>query len=322
MTVLVTGGAGFLGSHLTEDLVASGQTVRVLDNFTTGMRENLSRVRGRIELIEGDITSYEVVRRACAGVDSVYHCAAVLDRPGMDPMAVHRCCATGTLHVLQAAKKAECRRVVYASTAAVYGWARSLPLGEDHPTQPASNYGSSKLAGEVYCLHFTQNFGLSTVRLRLSDVIGPQQPTDSPYGKGLRQIVAAMVSGQRPVIFGDGNQLQEFLAVEDAVQAFQLAAQIDRGSGRVYNISRGKATTARELVAMINGFLGTSLEPIFVDSYHGQLLYQVADVSRAKAELGFCPATDLSFAVGRMIDEYRSKAGQAAATLATNGSRK
>ena len=319
MTVLVTGGAGFLGSHLTETLLARGHLVRVLDNFSTGVRDNLARCCDRIELIQGDITSYDTVRRACVGVDLVYHLAAVLDHPGMDAMAVHRCCATGTLHVLQAAKKADCRRVVYASTGAVYGWSRTQPLGEDNPTQPASNYASSKLAGEVYCLHFTQNFGLSTVRLRLFDVIGPRQPSNSPYGKGLRQIVAAMVSGQRPVIYGDGNQLQEFLAVEDAVQALQLAAEIDSGSGRVYNISRGKATTAREVVAMVNGFLGTSIKPIVVDSYHGQQLYQVADVSRAKAELGFCPATDLPLAVGRMIDEYRKKSREEAGALATDG---
>src|SRR5215813_2822897 len=227
MTVcLVTGGAGFIGSHLVEALVRANHLVRVFDNFSTGDTTNLDGVRDRVEVLEGDLTDLESVRRATRGAELVFHQAALASVPRSiaDPLATHAACATGTLHVLQAAREAGVRRVVYAASSSAYGSLAKLPKSEADPTLPLSPYATAKLAGEHYCAAFTQVYGLETVRLRYFNVFGPRQSPDSPYAAVIPRFLRFMLEGRSPPIHGDGLQSRDFTYVEDVVRANLLAA--------------------------------------------------------------------------------------------------
>ncbi len=313
MTVcLVTGGAGFIGSHLVEALLERGHRVRVLDNFSTGDPSNLERVRQDIEVLEGDVIDFETTRRAVRGVEVVFHQAALASVPRSiaDPLATHAACVTGTLQLLQSAREAGVRRVVYAASSSAYGASTKLPKSESDPTLPLSPYAAAKLAAEHYCAAFSEVYGLETVRLRYFNIYGPRQTPDSPYAAVIPLFMQAMLAGRSPFVNGDGQQSRDFTFVEDAVQANLLAAETPGISGRVYNIACGRRTSLLELVEKINVLLGTSILPSYRDPRPGDVRHSQADIARAQCELGFQPRTDIDRGLRRCLEYQR--AGQPA----------
>src|SRR5947208_3940517 len=236
-TCLVTGGAGFIGSHLVEALLARGDEVRVLDDFSTGDPANLDGVSRRIDLIQGDVCDLDTVQMSMKGVEVVFHQAALASVPRSvaNPVATHRVCVDGTLHVLLAARDAGVRRVVYAASSSAYGNSARLPKSESDPAAPLSPYAVAKLAGEHYCAAFSEVYGLETVRLRYFNVFGPRQTPDSPYAAVIPLFIRAMTSGKSPTIHGDGTQSRDFTFVADVVQANLKAADAPAVSGNVYN---------------------------------------------------------------------------------------
>ncbi|HLJ92695.1 MAG TPA: SDR family oxidoreductase [Gemmataceae bacterium] len=306
---LVTGGGGFIGSHLVDSLVARGHQVRVLDDFSTGHVANLSRVRSKIEVVEGDIGDLDVVRAATKGAELVFHQAnlASVSRSVVDPLTTHQICATGTLHVLLAAREQRVRRVIYGASASAYGDGAPLPRRENEPLLPISPYAVAKLAGEHYCVAFSYAYGLETVRLRYFNVFGPRQFSGSPYATVIPLFLEAMIAGRRPVIHGDGAQSRDFAYVDDAVQANLLAAEAPRASGKVYNVASGRRTTLLELVDRINAILGTDIKPIHTAPRVGDIRHSFADISRAQAELGYCPCTDLGQCLRTCIEYFAAK---------------
>lgn len=292
---LVTGGAGFLGSHLVEALVSQRYQVRVLDDFSTGKRENLRTVLGQIELIEGSVTEKAVVESAVRGCEWVFHLAAIasVQRSLEDPGLTHAVCATGTLNVLDAARRFGVRRVVYAGSSSCYGDQSSGARREDDPLRPLSPYAAAKLAGEMYCQAYWRAFGLETVVLRFFNIYGPRQDPKSPYSGVIALFAAAMSRGCRPTVHGDGLQSRDFVYVADAVQALLLAAQTASACGQVYNIGTGRATTVLDLVRLFNELLGTNAAPEWGPPRPGDVRHSLADISRAQRELGYRPGTPL-----------------------------
>jgi UDP-glucose 4-epimerase len=321
MTVcLVTGGSGFIGSHLVEALVQRGDTVRVLDNFSTGDPTNLERAREQVRVFDGDVTDPEAVRAAVRGAEVVYHQAALASVPRSvaDPLATHQACATGTLHVLMAAREAGVRRVVYAASSSAYGNSDRLPKCETDPTAPLSPYAAAKLAGEQYCAAFTEVYGLETVRLRYFNVFGPRQTPDSPYAAVIPLFIRAMTAGRSPVIHGDGGQSRDFTFVADVVQANLLAAEAPGVAGRVYNVACGQRTSLLELVGHLNDLLGTCIAPTHTAPRPGDVRHSQAGIDRACAELGYRPTTDVVTGLRRCLEWWpqRDKRRPAACGLA------
>jgi UDP-glucose 4-epimerase len=292
---LVTGGAGFIGSHLVEALVKRGDEVRVLDNFSTGNRDNLAGVAKDVEVVKGDLRDLDVVQRAMRNVEVVYHQAALASVPRSvaDPLSTHEVCVNGTLHVLLAARDAKVRRVVYAASSSAYGNSQRLPKSETDPTAPLSPYAVAKLAGEQYCAAFSEVYGLETVRLRYFNVFGPRQTPSSPYAAVIPLFIQALATGRSPIIHGDGQQSRDFTFVEDVVQANLLAANAVGVSGHVYNIACGGRTTLLELVRHINTILGTHIAPEHTAPRVGDVRHSMADIVRAREDLGYRPTTDI-----------------------------
>lgn len=310
---LVTGGAGFIGSHLVEALVARGHRVRVLDNFSTGDPANLSGVCGSIDLVEGDITDLETVRSAVRGAEIVFHQAALASVPRSvaDPIATHRACVDGTLHVLLAAKEAGVRRVVYAASSSAYGNSDRLPKCETDPTAPLSPYAVAKLAGEQYCAAFSEVYGLETVRLRYFNVFGPRQTPDSPYAAVIPLFLRALTRGERPLIYGDGGQSRDFTFVDDVVQANLLAAEAPGVSGRVFNVACGRRTSLLDLLGHLNALLGTEIAAVHTDPRPGDVRHSQADIGRARELLGYRPTTDIPSGLRRCLDWWRGREASA-----------
>jgi UDP-glucose 4-epimerase len=308
-TILVTGGGGFIGSHLVEALVEQGGRVRVLDNFSTGDPANLEGVQDRIELIEGDITDLNTVRRALRGVEVVFHQAALASVPRSvaNPLATHRVCVDGTLNVLLASRDAGVRRLVYAASSSAYGNSARLPKAETDPVGPLSPYAVAKLAAEHYCAAFSEVYGLETVRLRYFNVFGPRQSPDSPYAAVIPLFIQALTSLEAPVIHGDGEQSRDFTYVADVVQANLRAASAPGVSGRVYNVACGRRTTLLELVHHLNALLGTRIEPTHVPARLGDVRHSQADISRAVADLGYRPTTDVPEGLRRCLDWWQQR---------------
>jgi UDP-glucose 4-epimerase len=296
---LVTGGAGFIGSHLVEALTARGLGVRVFDNFSTGLRSNLATLRPAPEVIDADLADAAALERAMTGVSVAYHLAALasVQRSVETPEITHQACSTGTLNVLNAARKHGVRRVIYASSSSAYGgWSSQDGQNEDIPLNPLSPYAAAKLSGELYAQAFSASYGLETVRCRFFNIFGPRQRADSPYSGVIALFIAAMVQGRTPTVYGDGLQSRDFTYVANAVQALVKAGQTPGVSGRVYNVGTGSSITVLDLVAGLNKLLGTNLLPQHGAPRAGDVRFSRADISRARRDLGYEP--DICFEEG------------------------
>jgi UDP-glucose 4-epimerase len=303
---LVTGGAGFIGSHLVEALVARRDRVRVLDDFSSGSWSNLENVRSEIELVTGDVNDRRAVRAAVEGVDVVFHLACATIGLATDPLAIHHSSATGTLHILEAARDSQVSRVVYAGAGVVYRDEDDRPRCESDATLPRSLYAAAKLAAEHYCMNFSQQHGLETVRLRYFHVFGARQPAEGPHASTVAQFLDRMKRGLGPLVPGDGSQTRDFTYVEDVVQANLLAADAPRVSGKVFNIASGQAASLLELADLINKLLGAKLAPVHVAARTAEPRHLRANIERAQIELGFCPCTDLPRDLRRCLREPES----------------
>ncbi len=288
--VLVTGGAGFIGSHLVEALVAAKHKVTVLDNISTGKISNLSSVKAKIDFIKGDMSNMRLLKRACAKQDCVFHLAAIASVPFsvQHPIETHEINATGTLKVLQAAREAKVKRVIYSSSAAVYGDEPSLPKKETSPIRPLTPYALTKLTGEQYTIMFGQIYGMETVALRYFNVYGPRQDPNSPYSGVITRFAASLKRGKKPIIYGDGMQTRDFVYVADVVQA-NLKAMKTRATGKVFNIATGVQVSVREMLAHLNEIMKTKVPAIYSPKRPGDILHSVADISQAKKILKFSP---------------------------------
>jgi UDP-glucose 4-epimerase len=305
---LVTGGAGFIGSHLVEALVVAGHPVRVLDDFRTGRPENLRSVEGRVELVRGSITNPDTVRAAVAGVGSIFHLAALpsVQRSVEDPVASLEVCATGTLHLLDVARRANVHRVVYAASSSAYGDTPGAVRHETDPVAPMSPYAVAKLAGEHYCRCFTLVYGLETVRLRFFNIFGPRQRADSPYSGVIALFIARMAAGERPTVFGDGTQSRDFTYVGNAVQAMIRAEAAPAAAvGNVYNVGSGGTTSVLDLVAHLNHLLGTDLQPIHAAARAGDVRHSQADISATRRDLGYDPTVPFSEGLRLTLEAHR-----------------
>lgn len=289
---LVTGGAGFIGSHLVDELTRLGRSVRVLDDFSTGLKSNLSHVRPRPEVVEGSLTDPLAVAQAVRGVGTVYHLGALASvaRSVENPLATHAACATGTLNLLDAARKAGVKRVVYAASSSAYGGqASTTGQTEDQPTAAKSPYAAAKLAGELYLQAFAASYGLETVRLRFFNIFGPRQRADSPYSGVIAIFANLLRAGKVPTVHGDGQQRRDFVYVSDCIQAICKAATVPGVSGRVFNVGTGRSVSVLELVAALNRVLGTSVEPVFGSARVGDVRFSLAKIDRIQTELGYEP---------------------------------
>ena len=306
MQLLVTGGGGFIGSHLVERLVCDGHRVRVVDNFTTGDRRNLQPVLDDIELVEGDLQSYERAHAAVRGCEVVLHQAAMpsVPRSIQDPLTSNASNVIGTLNVLLAARDSGVRRVLYASSSSVYGATPGLPKDESLPALPISPYAVAKLASEGYCRSFTEVYGLETVALRYFNVFGPRQDPLSQYSAVIPNFITAALRGDTPVIFGDGEQSRDFTYVENVVEANVLAMSAPGVAGRMYNIALGERISLNELVSSIGELLGQPLEARYAPPRPGDVLHSMADIARAREELGFRVVVDFKDGLSRTVEHY------------------
>lgn len=307
MRVLVTGGAGFIGSHIAAQLAARGDEVRILDNFATGRRSNVLVLGADVEVIEGDIQSYERVNSAVRGCDVVLHQAALpsVPRSIQDPLTSNATNVIGTLNVLLAARDHDVRRVVLASSSSVYGANPKLPKHEDDPTLPISPYATAKLAGENYARSFQRVYGIETVMLRYFNVFGPWQDPTSQYSAVIPRFITALLEGERPTIYGDGEQSRDFTPVANVVQANLLAMNAPDVAGRVYNIACGHQVSVNELVREIGILVGCDPDPIYEPARVGDVKFSCADIGRARAELGYEPSSDLRAGLALTIDHIR-----------------
>lgn len=303
-TFLVTGGAGFIGSHIADALVARGDRVRVLDNLSTG---HLKNVPAEAEFIDGDVADPDVVERAVRGVDCVFHQAALASVPMSvsEPLRSHAACATATVALLDAARRAGVRRLVYAASSAAYGDRPTLAKRESDLPAPISPYGAAKLASEYYCQAFTATYGFETVCLRYFNVFGPRQDPDSPYSAVIPLFVTAMLAGRRPTVFGDGHQSRDFTFVSNIVDGNLLAADVPGIGGRVFNVATGRATSLLELLRALNDVLGTEIEPIHQPPRVGDVRESMADIIEARRDLGFDPRVGFEEGLRRSIRYYR-----------------
>lgn len=306
---LVTGGAGFIGSHLVEDLLRRGRRVRVFDDFSTGLRDNLAHLPKMPEIVQGDLTDPNAVCEAMKGVKVVFHLGALASvaRSVETPLVSHAACATGTLHVLDAARKHGARRVVYAASSSAYGGA-SGEAGQTEDLLPAalSPYAAAKLAGEYYMQAFAATYGLETVRVRFFNIFGPRQRADSPYSGVIAIFTAMMAAGKTPSVHGDGLQSRDFTYVANAVQALSKAAEApaEKVSGNVYNVGTGRNITVLDLVNALNMILGTNLTPSHAPIRAGDVRYSLADISRTRRDLGYDPAVSFEDGLRKTVGWY------------------
>lgn len=308
---LVTGGAGFIGSHLVEELTVRGKTVRVLDNLDTGQRANLTPLRPAPELVEGDVGNLADVERAMIGVGVVFHLAALasVQRSVDDPLGSQRINATGTLHVLDAARRAGVRRVVFSASSSAYGGAASEIQRETDPVRPLSPYAAAKLSGELYAAAFATTYGLETVCLRFFNIFGPRQRDDSPYSGVIALFLSIMSAGKAPRIDGDGEQSRDFTYVGNAVDALIRAAEASGASGKVYNVGTGRRVSLLELVATLNRLLGTNLTPRHGPSRAGDVRHSCADIAAARRDLGYEPTVAFEEGLARTLRWYQERKG-------------
>ena len=311
MRYLITGGAGFIGSHLVEHLVAAGDDVTVLDDLSSGRRANLAAVRGQIRFIRGSVTDLNTCRRAVERVDCVLHHAAVtsVQRSVDEPVVTHQVNATGTLNVLLAARDKGVRRVVYAGSTSAYGNPATLPNSEEHVTRPLSPYAASKLAGEDYCVACQATYGLETVVLRYFNIFGPRQDPNSQYAAVVPRFITTALAGEPPTIFGDGKQTRDFVFIANVVHANLLAARAPAAdvSGQVFNIGSGKGVSVNQLWEHIRRLAGVPLAPVYTQGRAGEVRDSVAELARARRLLGYAPIVDFEEGLRQTIAFYRAR---------------
>jgi UDP-N-acetylglucosamine/UDP-N-acetyl-alpha-D-glucosaminouronate 4-epimerase len=317
-TVLVTGGGGFIGSHLVERLLAEGHSVRVLDNFATGHRANIAGVLDDIELVEGDIQSYERVHNAVRGCELVFHVAALpsVPRSIQDPLTSTSANVTGTLNVLLASRDEGVRRVVYSSSSSVYGANEELPKREDMLPLPIAPYSVSKLAGEGYCRSFAHVYGLDTVALRYFNVFGPRQDPLSQYSAVIPRFISAFLEDRRPTIHGDGEQSRDFTYIDNVVEANLLAASAPDVAGQALNIACGERTSLNEMVAQLRKLCDKEIDAVHVDPRPGDVRHSQADISLARQQLGYDALVPFDEGLRRSVEHYLQLPAASAPTRA------
>jgi len=308
-TYLVTGGAGFIGSHIATALVERGDRVRVFDNLSTGKRDNLSHLASKVEFVEGDLVDRAAVERALAGIDIVFHEAALASVPRSvaAPLDTNSVCVTGTVNLLDAARKCGVKRVVYAGSSSCYGdrTAAAAKHETDLP-DPVSPYAAAKVAAELYCQAFTATYGLPTVTVRYFNVFGPRQDPNGEYSAVIPKFVVKMLAGERPTIFGDGKQSRDFTYVANVVDGNLLAASVPDAAGKTFNVACGEKMDLLDLISAINRVLGAKLEPIFEPPRAGDVRDSLADISLARKVLDYRPVVDFDEGLRRSIDFYRT----------------
>ena len=307
MLYLVTGGAGFIGSHLAEELLRRGERVRIIDNFSTGRRQNLESL-GQAEFINGDLADLATARRAVASVQYVLHQAAIPSVPRSieDPIESHRANVDATLNLLVAARDAGVRRVVYAGSSSVYGNSEALPKSENMPPRPLSPYALQKLTGEQYLELFTALYGLETVAIRYFNVFGPRQDPSSQYSGVVSLFIAALLEGHRPTIHGDGEQTRDFTYVANVVDGVLRACTAD-ANGLAVNVATGGRISINELFATLRRLLGVEIDPVYGPPRSGDVRHSQADISLARARLGYEPTVGLEEGLERTLAWYRTQ---------------
>jgi UDP-glucose 4-epimerase len=307
MKLLITGGGGFIGSHLVEHFVTAGDEVRVLDNFATGRRENLVQFVDHFELIEGDIQSYERVHNAVKGCEVVLHQAALpsVPRSLQDPLTSNASNVVGTLNVLLAARDSGVRRVVFASSSSIYGANPAHEKSEDMAPAPISPYAVAKLAAESYCRSFSAVYDLETVSIRYFNVFGPRQDPLSQYAAVIPNFITAMLNGRSPVVYGDGEQSRDFTYIDNVVEGNRLAIEAENVAGNVYNVACGSPITLNDLLAELSSIMDRECEAVYEAPRPGDVRHSLADISRARADLGFRPVVDLHEGLARTVEFYK-----------------
>jgi nucleoside-diphosphate-sugar epimerase len=309
--VLVTGGGGFIGSHLVSRLAAEGDEVRVLDNFATGRRENITDLGSEVELVEGDLQSYERVHTAVRECEVVFHQGALpsVPRSLQDPLTTNAVNVIGTLNVLLASRDSGVRRIVFASSSSVYGATPELPKREDLPVAPISPYAVTKLAGESYCRSFSEAYGLETVTLRYFNVFGPRQDPLSQYAAVIPRFIEAGLDGAELTIYGDGEQSRDFTYIDNVIEANILAMRSASAAGQVFNAACGERITLNHLVKELGSIMGTELTVRHVAPRAGEVRHSLADLSRAAEGLGYKPTVSFAEGLARAVAYFREQAG-------------
>src|SRR5262245_56398348 len=310
---LVTGGAGFIGSHLTEELARRGHSVRVVDSLITGRRRNLDHIKG-VEFMEGDLADMNVATRAVAGMNYVLHQAAIpsVPRSVNDPITSNRANIDATLNILVAARDAGVNRLVFAGSSSEYGHSPTLPKREDMATSPLSPYALQKVVGTEYCQMFTRLYGFETVVIRYFNVFGPRQDPGSPYSGVISLFSTALIEGRQPTIYGDGEQTRDFTYVANVVDGVLRACTAPKAVGEVINVACGTRISLNELLRVMNRVVGTNLQAIYKDERAGDVRDSQADISKAKALLGYMPTVSLEAGLRHTLDWCRAESTAAA----------
>ena len=305
---LVTGGAGFIGSHLTEELVGLGHDVRVADSLVTGKRRNIAHIRG-VDFLEGDLAEPPFAERAVAGMDYVLHQAAIpsVPRSVADPIASNRANIDASLNVLVAARKAGVKRVVFAGSSSAYGDLPTLPKREDMPPQPLSPYALQKLVAEQYGQMFTRLYGLEAVTIRYFNVFGPRQDPGSPYSGVISLFATALIEGRQPTIYGDGEQTRDFTYVANVVDGVLRACRAGQVAGEVINVATGGRISLNELLRVMNSLVGTNLTAVYREARPGDVKDSQADISKAQTLLGYRPIVSFEDGLKHTLDWCRSQ---------------
>lgn len=305
---LVTGGAGFIGSNLAEELIRRGAKVTIIDNLSTGSRENLAEIGGEFEFIEADLNDNGAVEKAVHGVDVIFHQAALPSVPRSvdDPTETHQACVNGTFNLLLKARDAKVRRVVYAASSSAYGDQEVLPKVETMRPEPLSPYAAAKLMGEYYCRVFYEVYGLETISLRYFNVFGPRQNPSSAYSGVISRFIDALMKDETPVIYGDGEQTRDFTYIENVVQANLSASETTNGIGEVMNVANGERVSLNELLSVLKKITGRNeAEPQYLEARKGDVKHSQADNARAVECLGYERLVDLEEGLRRTIDWWK-----------------
>jgi nucleoside-diphosphate-sugar epimerase len=306
---LVTGGAGFIGSHIASALLAEGARVRVLDDLSTGHSENIDEIGGDIDFIQGSVADEELLNKALEGVELIFHEAAIpsVPRSVQAPRQTHVASVDGTFSLLVAARDQKVRRVVYAASSSAYGDQPTLPKSEQMSPDPLSPYAVAKLVGEYYCRVFTRVYGLETVSLRYFNVFGPRQDPGSQYSGVVSRFISALLSGQRPVIYGDGEQSRDFTYIDNVVSANLKAAEASGAAGKVINVANGMRITLNQLLAEVKDLTGTQgVEAEYLEPRVGDVRHSLADISMARELLGYESQVGLREGLQRTLDWWKS----------------